>query len=267
MVRRIYKKPHRARKHKPLIAKASFWRPVCIFGMACGGVWLICFSPALEVREISVAGAGDISGRNCTEFIEGEVTKKIAFFDSKSILLFNLEQTKKEMLARFPQIQDVKIERQFPSKIIASVEERRGVAMFAGAAGKKFLVDSAGIAFEETAGQDNLMEISGDKDQGVIKLGDPAIAKETLLGILRIKEEMLASSGITAVSASVDSPERVILQIREGWYVYFNPLKDIDSQSSKLTAVLNDEAFKSKISNLEYIDVRFTRVYLKEKSQ
>ena len=264
MTRRIYKKPHRAKKHKPLIAKASFWRSICVFAVLCGSVWLVCFSPALEVKDIEVAGAEKVSEQDCAKVIHDEVNKKIAFLDSKSILLFNMEQTKKELLARFPQVQNIKIERQFPSKIIASVEERSGVAIMGDGSGKKFLVDGNGIAFEEVFEQKELLEISVAAGRP-LKVGDEAVSKEMLSGILRIKGDMLASSGINTVGASIETPERINLQTQDGWYVYFNPLKDIDSQLSKLAAVIGDESFKAKKANLEYVDVRFTRVYLKQK--
>lgn len=237
-----------------------------MFSVVCGGVWLVCFSPALEVKEISVAGAEKINSQDCVRLIEDEVNKKIAFLDSKSILLFNLDQTRKDLLAHFPQIQDIKIERQFPSKILASVEERRGVAIYIDGAGKKFQIDDAGIAFEEATDQMGLLQIGAARSTQ-INIGEPAINKEMLLGILRIKAEMQLSDGINVANATIETPERVNLQTQDGWYVYFNPLKDIDSQLSKLAAVINDESFKAKKTNLEYVDVRFTRVYLKEKSQ
>ncbi len=40
----------------------------------------------------------------------------------------------------------------------------------------------------------------------------------------------------------------------------------VASQLIKLGAVINDQVFQSKRANLEYVDIRFTRVYLKEKT-
>jgi hypothetical protein len=266
MVRRTYKKPHRAKKRKSIFAKAAFWRSA-FFVVAIGGsVWLVCFSPALEVKEINVAGTQKINGDDCAKFIEEEVNKKIAFLDSKSILLFNLDQTKKEILAKFPQIQDIKIKREFPSKIYASIEERRGVAVLAAGNGKRYLVDTDGIVFEETAeNPPGLLQIAAGRAQD-LQVGNTAIEKELLSSILRMKGDVQSTAEITVTGAVLATPERVNLQTSEGWYVYFNPIKDTDSQLLKLGAVMTDETFKAKRSNLEYVDIRFTRVYLKEKS-
>jgi len=264
MTRRSYKKPHRAKKVKPLVAKASFWRAVFGVSAVGGMMWLVCFSPALEVKEIKVSGTEKVSDQDCIKLIEDEISKKIAMFDSKSILLFNLDQAKKDILARYPQIQNIKIERQFPSKILASVEERRGVAVF-DSGGKKYLIDAAGIGFQEAADVTGLLVISDSRDRD-ITIGAQVLSKELLSGILRMKGNMTESAEIETTAAIVATPERVNLQTTEGWYVYFNPLKDIDSQLSKLVAVLKDDSFKSKRTNLEYVDIRFTRVYLKEKN-
>ncbi len=267
MVRRNFKKPHRAKKRKSLFAKAAFWRSAFFVAAIGGGVWLVCFSPMLEVKQVSVAGAQKISDQDCVSFIEGEINKKIGFLDSKSILLLNLDQTKKELMAKFPQIQDIKIERQFPSKIYASIEERKGVAIFSAGNGKKYLIDGDGVAFEEADGGNTagLLEI-GDSYAPDLKIGSLAIKKELLSNILRMKGDVQSTAQIEVSAAVVATPERVNLQTKEGWYIYFDPNKDMDSQLMKLTAVLADNSFKTKRTTLEYLDIRFTRVYLKEKS-
>lgn len=262
MPRRSYKKPYRAKRKKPLLAKASFWRSVGGLVFVGGAVWVVCFCPALEVKEVSVDGTQKINGQDCVNLIEAEINKKVAFFDSKSILLFNLEQAKKEMLAKYPQIQDIKIERKFPSKIYASVEERQGVAVFIDAKGSRSFVDTEGFAFEPADDSGGVVRID---DAGVAdaKFGTQVISKETLSAILKMKGEIDGAGKLTVSEARLATPERINLLTSEGWYIYFNPLKDINEQLVKLNAVLADESFKGKRANLEYLDIRFTRVYLK----
>ncbi|MCU0653372.1 MAG: FtsQ-type POTRA domain-containing protein [Candidatus Pacebacteria bacterium] len=264
MTRRTYKKPHRAKKKKSILAQAAFWRTAFFMTAIGGTVWLVCFSPALEIKEIAISGTEKVDRRDCVSFIAGEAQKKIAFFDSKSILLLNLDKTKKELMAKFPQIQDIKIERQFPSKIYASIEERRGVARLA-TGQKSFLVDNDGIAFEEAATTTDLLEIGTGKADGV-KAGDTAIKKELLDNILKMKVQIQELAQTVVDSAQVATPERVNMRTSEGWYIYFDPTKDIANQMTKLAAVISDESFKAKRKDLEYLDIRFTRVYLKAKN-
>jgi hypothetical protein len=264
MPRRSYKKPYRAKKKRPLLAKASFWRSIGVTAAAGGTVWVVCFCPALEVKEVSVEGAQKINSQDCAQLIEEEINKKIAFFDSKSILLFNLEQTKKEILAKFPQVQDIKIVRQFPSRISASVEERRGVAVIVDGSGKRYSVDMQGIAFEEASEPDGVIEIT-DSHAAAIEAGSPAISKDLLSEILRMKGSIDGGGEVSVVNASIATPERINLLTSEGWYIYFNPLKDIEGQLVKLEAILADESFNVRRANLEYLDIRFTRVYIKGK--
>jgi len=264
MARRVYKKPHRERRKKPLWIKPVFWRSLFLAVSGAATVWLVCFSPVFEVKEIKIAGAEKIEEKEFVGIIEKELNKKIGLFDSKSILLFNLDQTKKELLARMPQAQDIKIEREFPSRIIASVQERRAAAAFF-SGGKFYSLDETGNAFEERSGADDLLKITVINGAPV-SIGESALEKEILIGILRAASEMRAGTDILIAEAIVASPERVNLLAKEGWYIYFNPRKDIETQITKLLAVLADASFKEKRPNLEYVDVRFTRVYLKEKS-
>jgi cell division septal protein FtsQ len=265
MVRCNYKKPHRAKRKKPFWTKPVFWRSLFLSVSGAATVWLVCFSPVFEVKEIEIAGAEKIEEKEFVGIIEKELNKKIGLFDSKSILLFNLDQVKKELLARLPQAQDIKIEREFPSKIIASVRERRAAAAFF--SGDKFYsLDEAGIAFEERAADDDLIKITAVNAVPVL-IGESAIEKEILIGILRAASEMRAGSDIGLAEAIVASPERVNLRTKEGWYIYFNPRKDVENQMTKLFAVLSEGSFKEKRPNLEYVDVRFTRVYLKGKDK
>gem|GEM_PF-644046 len=263
MKRRIYKKPHRARRKKPLWTKPIFWRTIFLSGSGAFAFWLVCFSPVFEVQTIKIDGAEKIEEGEVVEIIEKELNKKIGLLDSKSILLFNLDQTKKDLMARLPQVQDIVISREFPSKIIASVQERRAAAIFS-AGGKQYSLDESGLVFEEYQNGEGLPLISAPF-AAAPQIGARAVEKETMRGILRVIGEMRGATDIAPAEAIIASPERVNLLTQEGWYVYFHPRRDISDQIVKLLAVINDESFKQKRKNLEYVDVRFTRVYLKEK--
>jgi len=86
-----------------------------------------------------------------------------------------------------------------------------------------------------------------------------------LNGILRVTSELRASTDVACEEAIIASPERINLLVKEGWQIYFNPRKDAESQIIRLLAVIKEDSFREKRKNLEYLDVRFTRVYLKEK--
>lgn len=243
MVRRTYKKPHRARRKKPLWVKAGFWRAIFLTGAGGFTIWLVCFSPVFEVKEIEIAGAQKIEEREFVDVIEKSVNKRIGLFDSKSILLFNLDQTKRELLARLPQAQEIKIEREFPSKIIASVQERRAAAVFE-SQGKLYSLDEAGVAFEECASAAGLIKILDGST--AVEIGAKAIEKEVLNGILRITSELRASTDIACEEAIIASPERINLPVKEGWQIYFNPRKDAESQIIRLLAVIKEDSFREK---------------------
>jgi len=120
------------------------------------------------------------------------------------------------------------------------------------------------VAFEECASAAGLIKILDGST--AVEIGAKAIEKEVLNGILRITSELRASTDIACEEAIIASPERINLPVKEGWQIYFNPRKDAESQIIRLLAVIKEDSFREKRNNLEYLDVRFTRVYLKEKN-
>lgn len=232
-------------------------------GSGAFAFWLVCFSPVFEVQTIKIDGAEKIEEGEMIEIIEKELNKKIGLLDSRSILLFNIDQTKNDLMARLPQAQDIVISREFPSKIIASVQERRAAAVLI-AGGNRYSLDESGLVFEESQNGENLPVISMPLTD-TPEIGVAGVEKETMRGILRIIAEIRASTNINLAEAIIATPERVNLLTEEGWYVYFHPRKDVSDQIAKLLAVVGDETFAQKRKNLEYLDIRFTRVYLKQK--
>ena len=61
------------------------------------------------------------------------------------------------------------------------------------------------------------------------------------------------------------SEERINIQTSDGWTVYFNPKGDISWQITELSLVLAKQIPPEKRGELDYIDLRFSRIYFKYK--
>jgi len=73
--------------------RSRYWRKR-LFGvrsagwrLSGGAVWVVCFCPALEVKEINVNGAQKINGQDCVNLIENETSKKVAFLIQKHFIV------------------------------------------------------------------------------------------------------------------------------------------------------------------------------------
>ncbi|MCX6758310.1 MAG: FtsQ-type POTRA domain-containing protein [Candidatus Nealsonbacteria bacterium] len=214
---------------------------------------------------MNVSGDGADKSGEYQKIIEGLTEKKIAFLSSKSIFLFDLDKASKEILNKFPQIQNISIQRKFPAQIYASVQERKPAAVFHWRGEKYFLIDETGVIFEEVGQPDGFFEILKSDEPNDAKLGSRIFDTAFLVKILRFKADIENKMPVKISRGLVVTDERVNFTTTEGWEIFVNPQKDMDWQFTKLEAVVNDASFAQKRGNLEYVDLRFTRVYLKSK--
>ncbi len=231
-----------------------------------GGIFFACFSPWLQVANVEVAGAQKINSDDFVKKIQDTAQKQLAFFPTKSILLFNINAAREELLKEFPQLADIKIERQFPSTIYAAIVERSPSAVIKNEKGDYYIVDDNGIFFKTLSETDNnnLFEINYNPPSD-LRLGQSAINKDILQKILRAKNSIETNANIYLKSAEVINEQRINLNTNEGWQIFINPQKDIDWQTTKLQAVAGDSLFQIQRQNLLYVDLRFTKVYVKQR--
>ena len=60
------------------------------------------------------------------------------------------------------------------------------------------------------------------------------------------------------------SNSRFNAKTQEGWEIYFNPKENLDWQLTELALVLKQKIPPDERKNLEYIDLRFNKVYIKK---
>lgn len=265
MAQRRLKHPHRAKRKKPLILKAQFWYTIILAAAFGGGVTFACFSPWFQIKDIKVSGTNAEKQGDFTDTLQASAQKQLAFMTSKSILLFDLQGAKQELLKRFPEVADIQIKRQFPSTIYAAVSERLPAAALSALGGGWYIVDDTGTFFRRSDVGEGVFKISGDFGQKTVDFGQTIIAKDLLQNILRARVGIENNAGIPLSGAAIKNSERIDFTAAEGWQIFVNPEGDLDWQVSKLQAVAADPAFAAQRKNLDYVDLRFTRVYVKQK--
>lgn len=237
MVKR-YRKPYRVkRKRKPIFKNKWFWR--VILGLIFAGVSFYFFflSPIFQIKEINISGKP----------VFCEKIQKL--MNGKNIFLINFDEIKKETLKEFPKIAEVNLKRNFPDKIIGDIEERQPVAVF-NQGEEFFFIDREGIIYEKTTPDTPLLKIKKAETGSLLK-------NNLMSSILDIELKLKDDFKISIEEVLVVSEDRLNIKTIEGWQAYFNPLKDLNWQLTKLKAVLESEIPQAKRKNLEYIDLRF----------
>jgi cell division protein FtsQ len=249
-----YRKPYRAKKKKSILKSRFFWR--IILGLVFTGVSFYFFflSPVFRIKETNISGS---------PAFYGEIQKLI---DGRNIFLVNLEAAKKGISEKFPQIAKLNLKRKFPGSIIVQVEERKPAAVFS-QGDNLFFLDKEGVIFapirndiSNGVGESSLIKIQKINEAGPrpdLRLGEKVLENNFIYLILDIESKLRDDFKIAVKEALIVSGERLNVKTNEGWEIYFDPQKDINWQTTKLKAVLDQEIPAEKRKNLQYIDLRF----------
>ncbi len=229
-----------------------------------GGIfYLFCFFPKVQIKEIKVYGNEQVSFENIQKLVDGEISHKILFLNSKSILLVNGKRIKKEILNNFPQIAKINLKRNFPSTLILEVEERKPIGIWCASQIQKcFNVDKEGIIFSENSESLKSLTIIDSIKKDNVSLGEKIIQEDILNSIEKL-ETGFKEIGIQIKEIALLSEERLNVRTDENWEIYFNLKGDLNWQLEELNQILQKEIRPEKRVNLEYIDLRFSRVYYK----
>jgi len=162
-----------------------------------------------------------------------------------------------------------------PNKVLAEIEERKPIVVFAKPDLKHrlkffkgelvnnyFFIDSQGIIFEKVDRQDSELPLIKTKAAIYrLDLGKEVINKDYLEKILKINSGI--NNNIQISEISLISENRLNVKTLEGWDIYFNPKQDLDWQIEKLDIILKEKIPSEEKDDFEYVDLRFEKVYIK----
>lgn len=249
------------KRGRSVLRSRIFWQAMLLFLCVMGLLYFLFLSPVFQIKNVNVSGNNDVSSSQILSKVDGKISNHFMLFPTKSIFLANASNMRSDLMDSFPQIAGVSFSRHFPSTIDVKVTERQGVAVWCG--NNCFLVDGTGVIFKQVSpifSQPMGLKVSGS-DPGA-KAGDKIIDPKILASVLEITSKMNAAK-LDVKSADVVSDNRVNVTTGEGWQAYFNLQGDIDWQITELNVVLQKEISPQERAALQYIDLRFTRVYYK----
>ncbi len=257
-----YKKSYRSKRKRSfkLIKNKFFWLGCFIIIICFSLGYFLFFSSFFQIKNIEVLGAEKVSSQEINNIISQ---------NSRNVFLTDFKTIKEMIFSQYPQIGAVTLKRKLPDKISAQIEERKPAAVFyyksflMGFSKKEyFFIDEQGIVFEKASEpfpdlpliELNLMLSS--------QLGQEAIKKDQLEKILNINSQLNNDLGIKLSKNILVSERRLNIKTSEGWEVYFNLKDDLDWQIEKLDILLKQRIPPEKRRNLEYIDLRFEKIFI-----
>ena len=187
--------------------------------------------------------------------------KRFQMIDN-NLLLLDLDVIENNILSSLSLVSHATIIKKFPSTINILIGERVGVAILCNLPNKDvpeecFVVDSQGVFFEKFSEENQLLpRIKKSNLQEGLVLGGQIIEKE-LLSILLDFYLNLKDLGIQLQEFLIVADNRINVETKEGWEIYFNPKENIEWQLTKLSAVLSEGISLEERGELEYIELRF----------
>jgi len=263
-----HKKSYRTLKKKhPLrfLKSKIFWTLFLILIILGSLVYLFIFSDIFKIKNVN------ISGNNKCSY---EEISKIVSSGLGNIFLYGSKNVDTKLEEKYPEIDNVNIKRSFPDSLTVEIEEREPVAIACKPSmrseikifGEKtiidcFNIDKKGIVFEESLENPLGLPVIMFNNSGFIfLLGTEIIETEYLEKILRIDSDF---KEVQILETYPISKNRINVKTKEGWVAYFDPKEDIDWQIEKLNILLKEKLPLGERKSLEYIDLRFEKVYIK----
>lgn len=261
-----YKKPYRIKKKKSILKSRFFWFSIFFVILCIGIFYLIYLLPFIQIKEINVSNNNKVSTDEVKNLAWHNLEIKILFFDSKSILLLDTNKIKNSIIEKYPQIEKIIVKRILPDKLSIEIKEREPYGLFCKDDTNCWYFDKTGVAFEWI--QNNLLPMTRIEDLSYgkeVNLGDKVINKDFLGKINNTDDKIINDLKINIEQFVIPSQGRLNVQTTDGWEIYFDPDKDLNWQLIELETVLQREIPPDKLGTLEYIDLRFSKVFYKFK--
>lgn len=271
----IKSKLRKIRHQKHILKRPVFWAVFLFSALILSFSYFFFLYPGFQVKDIVISGNEKVAGNDLQGFADGLVKKKIMALGqlelvSKSMFLVSSENLQKEILKKFPAIESISINRDFPQTLLLGIKERKPAGAFcenSSANPRCFLIDQSGIIFLELSlAPENVLVIKQAASDKNLFTGEEAVNKKIMDLISKIKRNLNDKFKIDIKEALISSPVRLNILTSENWQIYFNLDQDIsaDFQLAKLDLLLNNEITPKVREGLLYIDLRFKdRAYYK----
>ncbi len=255
-------RPKRIKKQKSIFKNKFFWILVFFVAFFCSLFYLALILDTFQIKIIQVKENDAILRSKVQELVGQSIQKKILFFNTRSIFLFDSRHVEGVILNAFPEVETLQMKRNLPNSLVVTIHKRQEVALWCKTREQCFALDAKGVIFKEKKPQNEFLIFSSSKDF-VPELGELALPQELASFLFAFWQK----AGIQFASVIIVSNSQIQYKTSEGWEVYCNPKENLKWQITKLQTVLEKKKPVATGQKLEYIDVRFgDQAYIKYRS-
>jgi len=245
-----------------MVRKRFFWLLGLVVILLGSVFYCLFFLEIFQVEKIIVSGEQRVAKEEIEFLVEKRIENKFLFWKTKNIFALNTGQIRQDLLNLFPQIAEAEVSRGFFDAVNVLVIERASLGLWCQEE-MCFLIDGEGVIFEEAPPETELLKIESAESKENTTLGKVVFEKEKLDQIFYLRTKLAEIANMPIVKAFLVSAERLNIETAEGWEIYFNLKGDLDWQVTELALVLEKQISPERREQLEYIDLRFSRVFYK----
>lgn len=261
-MRRKFRKYRRFRKKKSILKSRFFRDFVLIPALVILVFYFFFLSEIFKIKEIQIFAPEDISKEEIQTVLEIKLKAPfLYFFHKNSFFLVHSKKIEEEISNEYPEIKEVNLKKEFPKTLILEIKKREAAGIWCFSEENCFLIDSDGIIFRGSTLEDLMVIFL--KDGEIKNLGEEIIPKEKMNQLLGIHNELEEGLQVDVEKLTLSSENRLDVKTVEGWEIYFDLSGDINLALTKLGLLLEKEIPPQARENLQYIDLRFSKVYYK----
>ena len=230
---------------------------IAILGM----IYFLFFSSFFYIQSVTVSGTKNINQSDISGIIDSYRSQGFLIIKNNNFWLFSKNRIR-QLIGQKYLVEKLEIKKIFPNKITVTITEKEPIANWL-TNDLCFQLDATGYAIAYCEPGNKL--IIKDKLNQEQKIGQEVINKDDLKYIVDGNNKLMEIFGNHKFAFSI---EKAISQVdyieRGGLVIKMNIALNLDEQVARLQVLLNDNAFKTAIDRIQYIDLRFgSKVYYK----
>ena len=246
------------------ISRAVFY--ILLIGFVAVSVYMLFFSPYLQVINVTVSGTQELKSQDIRELIELSVQGNfLKFIPKNNFLFFSQKRIENLLENNFKKIRSVTVTKKFPDSVSINIDERKAVMVWC--SGENcLLIDENGAAYSNAdfdspeIVQNNLIRIN-DSSGRVFGVGeeitDPAY-EQYALGIKEALENIgfeISDDASNAYGTPSSVADEIDVKTQQGTDFLFSTQFPLENAIRTLEITLK-KGVDDEQKGFEYIDLR-----------
>lgn len=259
-------------KKRSKFSRFLFWILFLAFLGVC--VFMLFFSPYLEIESIAVEGNKDIPSEEIIAKVD-EVTggKYFGYLSKRNILFMSKKQINEKLKSDFNRLEVSAIEKKFPKAVLIKVKERQPEMAWC-SGGVCYMVDKEGLVYAGANAADEELEKSRfliiiDDNAQPVEIRKTTVSPEFIQYMKQVDAILIDGLGLS-IDGNYHTPalssQEVMVKIKEGegWMLKMSSLISPEDTKKIIETVFDKELPMEKRNNLDYLDLRVKgKVYYK----